>query len=506
MAVNYIRTSAPNINIKQNSTQPSTKIVSLHQGLSNLWSAGIVYGGDITDNGDGTVNVSSGEAVLRVSSSPTAELVATSFNGQNNITLANNAVNYLYIDYNSGTPTIKVTQNTTDYDGLSKCILGVISREDKDLSIINTSYQNVDYNRKNSYLLMEAEPFKKAVGGILGSKGLNLTVTAGAYYYGLNKFYFNAFDTSVSGTDNQNSFVYYYRDGNNGWKKTSNYKQIDNGYFDDGSGTLKALADNTYKVDWVYILNGNPSKLAVVYGTNTYNTFADATLNTSPSTLPPSIVGTGVLLGRVILQKNATSLVIENAVSNMFKIVPNNNHNTFSGLQGGVTNEYYHLSSSQYNFVSTVNASSPSNNQILIFNGSNWVNVTLSTSSLSDVSISSPASNQALVYNGSKWANATLSTSSLSDVSLTSLTANQVLQYNGSKWVNATLSTSSLSDMNISSPAANQVIVFDSNSKKWVNKALPIDSLANVSISSPTKGQILRFDGTNWVNTDDTIQ
>ena len=73
------------------------------------------------------------------------------------------------------------------------------------------------------------------------------------------------------------------------------------------------------------------------------------------------------------------------------------------------------------NLLSNVSISSLTTNQILQYNGTNWVNATIysGTSTLAadtDCSISSPASNQALIYNGSKWNNAIMSHLNLSNI------------------------------------------------------------------------------------------
>jgi hypothetical protein len=63
---------------------------------------------------------------------------------------------------------------------------------------------------------------------------------------------------------------------------------------------------------------------------------------------------------------------------------------------------------------------------------------------LSDVAISSPTTNQVLKYDGTNWVNGTDATSGtgtldgLSDVVLTTPALNQVLKYNGTIWVNTT--------------------------------------------------------------------
>ena len=60
-----------------------------------------------------------------------------------------------------------------------------------------------------------------------------------------------------------------------------------------------------------------------------------------------------------------------------------------------------------------------------------------------DVTITSPANNNVLQYNGSKWINTTISAylSTLIDCLITSPSSGQLLQYNGTKWINYTPTT-----------------------------------------------------------------
>jgi hypothetical protein len=88
---------------------------------------------------------------------------------------------------------------------------------------------------------------------------------------------------------------------------------------------------------------------------------------------------------------------------------------------------------------------------------------------LGDVAITTPSTNQVLQYNGTSWVNGTISVpvtsvfgrtgnvvategdyslTQLGDVTLTSPSSNQVLQYNGTAWVNATLTDNGITSLN----------------------------------------------------------
>lgn len=336
-----------------------TSLDNLEEIVDTAHSAGVVQGAAITDNGDGTVSIGAGQALLRSSASSTATIYSVAFNAQSNIALTDNATNYIYLDYNSGSPQFNVGTSIGSFNCLDKCLAYVVTREGTSLNIVNASQQNVDGNRKERRRLLETQGFQHATGGsTLGASGTrNISVTSGAFYYGLDRLDHGAFDTSGA-----SAFVYYYRNGGGGWTKTTGNTQINNTQYDDGDGTLGTLSNNRYGVFWVYLVNGTTASLAVQYGQGDYNTLAAARASTVP-TAPPALQGVGALLGRIIIQKNATTFAAtESAFTASFIASTATIHNGLAGLQGGTTDEYYHLTSSEYTGTGTgvfVRADSP---------------------------------------------------------------------------------------------------------------------------------------------------
>jgi hypothetical protein len=98
----------------------------------------------------------------------------------------------------------------------------------------------------------------------------------------------------------------------------------------------------------------------------------------------------------------------------------------------------------------------------------------------------------------------------LTDVTLTSPQVNQTLVYNGSDWVNVTPTVAAtnldaLTDVTVVAPVTDQYLKF--NGSQWINSALPtpitsLAALTDVTVTTPTVSQALTFDGTEWVNGD----
>ena len=99
-----------------------------------------------------------------------------------------------------------------------------------------------------------------------------------------------------------------------------------------------------------------------------------------------------------------------------------------------------------------------------------WTTVATSLASLTDATITSPTSGQYLTYNGTKWVNTTVTPSTalstLTDVQLTTPTAGQYLTYNGTKWVNGALTLVTANDVEITN-ATKGVILKSANGTRY---------------------------------------
>jgi hypothetical protein len=144
----------------------------------------------------------------------------------------------------------------------------------------------------------------------------------------------------------------------------------------------------------------------------------------------------------------------------------------------------------QFSSLGGISLTNPTNGQVLTFNGTNWVNQTpasavssvfgrtgavvategdYSLTQLSDVTLSSPTTNQVLQYNGTAWVNGTISVpvtsvfgrtgvvvategdynlGQLGDVTISSPTSGQVLKYNGTAWVNDSDTDTGITSLN----------------------------------------------------------
>lgn len=333
------------INIELNGS-PSL-VTTLKEAFNYLESAGVFSGCAITDNANGTIDVGVGEALIRAADAVGSPIYSATIPAATAVTLVDNDINYVYADWNSGTPVIATSTSIGSINERDKCLVAIISREGNELVILEAQEQNTDGTKRIREMLLETENFKHVLGGsVIGDAGsLKFNVTAGAFYRALRKYPHPSFDTSGADT-----FDAFYRDGSGGFTKVAAETSLDELYWDDDTGTLNSLNPNTYVVHWIFLkIGSNVSYIHTVYGQAEHNTVSDARTEVVPANLPSEIEGLGVLIGRVIIEQGATSFEkIETAFTESFAAGSPSDHNNLANLQGGVIGERYHLSNTEH--------------------------------------------------------------------------------------------------------------------------------------------------------------
>ena len=283
------------------------------------WSAGVISGGDITDHGDGTLDIAAGEAVLRNTANTHAGLISLAFAGITGSEPTNHTTTYYFVDYNAASPHIVASTILTSFNCLDKCHLYTITRDDNILYILDAREQNVDSNRKVRKRNYETNPYAHILGGsLLGSAGLSPTVTAGGFYFSLVRLPHDAFDCSLVGTTSDRVFISKYRSAvPDVWTTDLTAKEIDTDHYDDGTGSLHALTTEYFGVHWIYLAIGATPRLISVYGTGDHPTLTDAKAASIPAILPPLVLGACVLLGQCIVQKGNTTIDLVQSAFNV---------------------------------------------------------------------------------------------------------------------------------------------------------------------------------------------
>lgn len=327
---------------------------TLQEFINHVWSAG--SGSEpgefeLTENGDGTVNITGGVFVLRTAESDTATLKPFTVPSVTNLALTDNATNYIQVDYNNGSPIITASTNLNDVVGVrTKTSVYAINRLGLQLNIVDIRSFNVDFIRKNSLKDYKVHGFEHAGGAFISDLGnRNIAISASEFYLINQAIPSAALDTSATGV-----FEYVYRDGAGGWSRVASQTQIDNVNYDNGSGTLAAVGNNKYYAHYVYLVLNTPSHYKVIYGQETYNTLEEVEAEAVPSILPSDLdpLSTGVFIGKIIVQQGVDSFVaIQSPFTQILASAVANNHANLAGLQGGKVGEYYHVTASQNDLI-----------------------------------------------------------------------------------------------------------------------------------------------------------
>jgi len=332
-------------------------VYTLQSLMDHEWSAGVVDGCILTNNGNGTISIGTGVAVIRATADGHTTLFGVNLSPQLNIALTDNATNYVYLDYNAGAPVFAISTVITSFNCMNKCIAYMVHRAGNVLHYVDAREQNVDSNRKIRQLFLKFSRFLHTGGGsVLGSpSGLTLSLTAGSFFFMLQEITHDAFDTSVAGTANVNVFTLWTLAGAT-WTETANSKVISSTLYNNiASGTV-TLGNNKFGVSWVYLVNNSPSELHVVMGQVEYANIADARVATPPTSVPTLIDGFGSLVGFVVYEKSNTVFNnVYSAFTQAFSPSLATTHNGLAGIQttSALPNDNFHLAAVQAALVPT---------------------------------------------------------------------------------------------------------------------------------------------------------
>jgi len=295
-------------------------------------SAGLISGFTITDSGGGEIDIAAGTGILKTTDSEIGANVFFDYAGTTNVALTNNSTNWIYIDYNAGTPIAGVTVDWSTLDLHTQIIIGKVYRSDNDLHIVKTCQCLPDIARISMQSHYELRGFARAQGLIIGETGTrNITMTAGGAWEALTRHTLTAKDTSGADT-----FSYWHQNSGT-WTEVATQSQIDNTQYNDTSSGLATLTNNRYGVHWVYL--DHSDHLNVVYGVGDY-VLAQA-IAAQPPTIPTFLADFSLLLGKIIIQKNSASFYsIESAFDTSFVGTLVTDHGTLAGLSDDDHTQY----------------------------------------------------------------------------------------------------------------------------------------------------------------------
>jgi len=295
----------------------------------------------LTDNGNGTVTLGTGDYHLSANVSGKGSHNYTLSGGT--FTLTDGSQNYIVADYNSGSPYIHVITDVTLINETTIVPIYTIFRNGTYLHTQNWDALGIALSNKIHQSIVKTQRYRRESGLSLSEYGThNLNLSVGRIWTGAVPITLDAIATS---TDN----IFFFRHITGVW--TPNLQTAYNfTHYDNGTDLIE-LTSNRYAVNWVFRGVESQKHLYIVAGTGDY-TESQAITATLPA-IPIAISSHAVLVAKLIVQKNAaTASSIQSAFDTQFGLSAIQSHGDLTGRDvvdshpaGAITNTPYSTTS-----------------------------------------------------------------------------------------------------------------------------------------------------------------
>jgi len=279
----------------------------------------ILTGGVVTEGTVGTVSVSELTALLRSDTGATDPLTYVTLAAQANKAIGSADTKYYIVL--TDTPAIVV--RTTKANDTTEIGLGICMKDTSDP--VKVHYQSSGMRLQNGVAKLHKRAASLRVNELasgcaiadVGGDSRQFTVDKGVVYHGINRLTpfadvpYNPFNS------NDDKFTYIYGDTDNGFTFSDGTDTvINNTQYYDGAGSLATVGVTLYACHWVYI-HSDDNDVYVMYG-ETNAKLAAAEQAQPPADLPIELAEFGLLLGCIIIKRDATSFAVIQMVSDTF--------------------------------------------------------------------------------------------------------------------------------------------------------------------------------------------
>lgn len=323
-----------------------TDNANVQRTIDHLWSSAITEGMEITENPDGTVNIAEGEAMLRSDNDNHGPIIACTMGEVNDMVLVDNKTNFIFADYNGGSPQYDSTDDIISilYDH-TKQVGHYCTRVGTSLDCLDVRDSVINFINHWNIRDGLIHGYQKALGNVMSIDGTHhILLTSGAYYILNVPIPMPAFDS------NSETFKSVYDDGAGDWTRSDD-NIIDYGHYDNLSGTLQVATSSKFTAFWAYAIFNTPGRYLVMYGREEYASAAAALDAGLPATAPPEIApnSTGTPIYKIIYQANGTLISVVPIEQQTASGVSSTLHDQLPGLKGGEFGVFYHQSLANYN-------------------------------------------------------------------------------------------------------------------------------------------------------------
>jgi len=311
------------------------------------FSAGVLHQPGFVDNGNGSVTIdSTGIYAIYRDADGTGDIYVVKPSGLT-ITFAAASLNYVVLNWNGGSPQIQSTQDVTIINETTVIPLGTIYCLDTShpLRVLLWDQLGDALVNKIHQSIVKTQRYRLQSGLALSESATRIVnVTSGIVWVG-------AVEVDLATYASNSQSLYQWNHNSSGQWVNSVVTQYNNGQYDTPTGLVN-LNNGRYTVCYIYRSITNINECHMTLGTANY-TLANA-IASQPQQPPSIIANTTILVGRIIVQRNdATATEIDSAFNSTFYSVITD-HNSLSNLQGGTTSQYYHLTTAQYNQLSSM--------------------------------------------------------------------------------------------------------------------------------------------------------
>lgn len=303
-------------------------------------SAGVVTLPSLTDLGSGVITVGSFTARVFETSNFNGDLRLYNIAG-NTFTLADLTVSYVVVDYNAGTPIVKVVTNVDLITESDVVPVFTVYRHGTHVHSLPWDHLGLGLSNKINQRLVKTQRFTRESGlAVSESAGRIVLVGSGVVWYGAVRVLLDACNSSID------ELHLYYHVASAWISDSVHVAAYNNTQYDNGVG-LQTAVNNRYLINWIYRGVETEPHLYTVLGTQDYIKLEDAVAAQPRADLPTEIRAHAMLVGKIIVLKNAATAT---SILSPFDITFNapsgggvTDHNSLTGLQGGAVGEYYHL-------------------------------------------------------------------------------------------------------------------------------------------------------------------
>lgn len=294
-------------------------------------SAGLVVYVDSTDNGDGSLTLPAIQVNLFdnaiFTGKPKTYNVSGGTTGIGSIpALTDNTVNYIIIKYNGGAPVYDVITDVSIINLSNNTPYITVYRDGTVLHQIGWDAPASGLADKLFLRFAKTRRFEREEGLVLSESATRVVnIASGIVWNGAHRQTLDAFASNVDSW-------HFWKHVGGVWTVDHTTTQYNNTQYDDGTD-LQTLITNRYTINWIYRGQEQTKHAFYVLGNQNYVRFEDAQTAPAPTDLPNIILKHAILVGRIIVLKNAsTASAIESAFSTVFISAPVTNHASLDNL------------------------------------------------------------------------------------------------------------------------------------------------------------------------------